>query len=112
CQRRGLRGRPLFLKSPKGPFHWLLRHFLAWCPHEGKPYRILVANDTLLQMKICILGDTHNNARSTQAAVTMIREINPKLVIHCGDITSPSMPSLFEGLPMRIVFGNNDWETE
>jgi hypothetical protein len=32
------------------------------------------------------------------------------MVIHCGDIISPPVLERFAGLPLRLVFGNNDGE--
>lgn len=59
---------------------------------------------------IAILSDTHENTRMIRKAVAIIREQNPALVIHCGDIISPPVLENFRGLPMRFVYGNNDGE--
>ena len=61
---------------------------------------------------ICVLSDTHDNSEATVQAVSQIKELSPKLVVHCGDITSPGMLAHFSGLPMRFVFGNCDWDEE
>ena len=61
---------------------------------------------------ICILSDTHENVKVLKPALDLIRERNPELVIHCGDIISPPLLEHFAGLPMRFVFGNNDGERE
>jgi putative phosphoesterase len=57
-----------------------------------------------------IISDTHEDIRMISRALTVIKERNPALVIHCGDIISPPVVERFEGLPMRFVFGNNDGE--
>lgn len=61
---------------------------------------------------ICIISDTHENISRIRLAVEKIKEINPTLVIHCGDIVSPPVLDHFKDLPMRFVFGNNDGERE
>jgi putative phosphoesterase len=43
-------------------------------------------------------------------AVKIFKERSPSLVIHCGDIISPPVLEHFAGLPMKLVFGNNDGE--
>jgi putative phosphoesterase len=57
-----------------------------------------------------IISDTHEDIRMISRAITVIKERDPALVIHCGDIISPPVVERFEGLPMRFVFGNNDGE--
>lgn len=59
---------------------------------------------------ICVLSDTHENVPAITEAVKQIKALNPTLVIHCGDIISPPTLPLYEGLPMRFIFGNNDGE--
>lgn len=60
---------------------------------------------------LCILSDTHDNVRITERAVALIKTLSPELVIHCGDITSPETLYLFEGLPIRLILGNNERDT-
>ncbi len=60
---------------------------------------------------ICILSDTHDNTDITKNAVEQIKALSPLCVFHCGDITTPDTLSLFEGLPLKAVFGNCDWDT-
>jgi hypothetical protein len=57
-----------------------------------------------------ILSDTHEDIRMIRKAVRLLLERAPALVIHCGDIISPPVLEQFKGLPMRLVFGNNDGE--
>lgn|SRR3989338_5354377 len=59
---------------------------------------------------IALISDTHENEEATAKAVAIIKQRNPELVIHLGDIISPPMLSFFEGLKMRIIYGNNDGE--
>lgn len=62
--------------------------------------------------RMCILSDTHDNFEATRQAVIQIKALNPDLVIHCGDITSPLILELFEGLPLKVVLGNCDSDVE
>jgi len=57
-----------------------------------------------------IVSDTHEDIRMIRKAVQVFHERKPSLVIHCGDIISPPVLEQFAGLPMRLVFGNNDGE--
>jgi len=57
-----------------------------------------------------ILSDTHEDIRMIHKAVRVLRERAPSLVIHCGDIISPPVLEHFAGLPMKLVYGNNDGE--
>lgn len=59
-------------------------------------------------MKIGILSDTHNFQKNTQHALAVLRERDIHTVIHCGDITTPEIVSLFAGFDVRFVFGNMD----
>lgn len=42
----------------------------------------------------------------------MIRAIKPEVVIHCGDIVTPSSLNEFEGLPIQFILGNSDFDVE
>jgi putative phosphoesterase len=59
---------------------------------------------------IGIVSDTHEDVRMIRRAVKIFKERSPQLVIHCGDIISPPVLEHFAGLPMKLVFGNNDGE--
>ncbi len=59
---------------------------------------------------IGIVSDTHEDVRMIRRAVKIFKERSPQLVIHCGDIISPPVLEHFSGLPMKLVFGNNDGE--
>lgn len=57
-----------------------------------------------------IISDTHENTRLVVRAVEILKQRAPALIVHCGDIVSPTTVERFAGLPMRFVFGNNDFE--
>jgi putative phosphoesterase len=59
---------------------------------------------------IGIISDTHENVRAINRAVTIFKERAPGIVVHCGDIISPPVLERFTGLPLQLVFGNNDGE--
>lgn len=59
-------------------------------------------------MRIGILSDTHNELQATQAAVRVFESFDVDLVIHCGDIGSKDVISLFSAWPLHFVFGNMD----
>lgn len=57
-----------------------------------------------------IVSDTHEDVRMIVRAVEIFKKRAPSIVIHCGDIISPPVLERFRGLPLRLVFGNNDGE--
>jgi putative phosphoesterase len=59
---------------------------------------------------IGILSDTHEDIRMINKAVRILKQRSPDVVIHCGDIISPPVLEHFLGLPLRLVYGNNDGE--
>ncbi|MFO0846420.1 MAG: YfcE family phosphodiesterase [Gemmataceae bacterium] len=61
-------------------------------------------------MKIAILSDSHDSLARVSKALTLARGRGAELVIHCGDITSPTVVHLFEGWPAHFVLGNCDWD--
>lgn len=61
-------------------------------------------------MKIAILSDSHDALARVSKALTLARARGAELVIHCGDITSPTVVHLFEEWPAHFVFGNCDWD--
>ena len=62
-------------------------------------------------MKIAIVSDSHDNLATTGKALQWLKEKKIKLLIHCGDVCSPSMlkkiSQLFKG-KIHLVFGNVD----
>jgi len=61
---------------------------------------------------IGVITDTHENVPAIEAAVKVLKEKKPGLVVHCGDIISPPVLEHFKGLPMLFVYGNNDGEQQ
>jgi putative phosphoesterase len=59
-------------------------------------------------MHIGIVSDTHDRAATLSQALDELRRRGVTVVLHCGDIESPSMISLFEGLTAHFVYGNCD----
>jgi putative phosphoesterase len=59
-------------------------------------------------MLIGLISDTHDHVPHIKKAVTLFKDRNVDLVIHSGDFCSPFTVPLFEGLPMKAIFGNND----
>ncbi len=57
-----------------------------------------------------IISDTHENTRLVVRGIEILKQRAPAIVVHCGDIVSPPTVERFVGLPMRFVFGNNDFE--
>ena len=61
---------------------------------------------------IGIISDTHENVPVIERVVEQLKALRPELVVHCGDIISPPVLKRFAGLPLRVVFGNNDGESD
>lgn len=59
-------------------------------------------------MKLAIISDTHDEEERTKRALRKINAISPDKVVHCGDLTSAKMLSLFKGLDIVQVLGNCD----
>lgn len=59
-------------------------------------------------MLIGLISDTHDHVPHIKKAVTLFTEREAELVIHVGDFCSPFTVPLFEGLPLKAIFGNND----
>ena len=59
---------------------------------------------------IGIISDTHENEEAVKKSVKIFKDRNVDFAVHCGDIISPPMLEYFNGLKMKIVFGNNDGE--
>ncbi len=57
---------------------------------------------------MAIVSDTHNNPTTIQQALTVFRDYEVDLVIHCGDITNAGVIEYFRGFPAEFVFGNCD----
>ena len=61
-------------------------------------------------MRIGILSDTHDQIKRTAAAVGRLIAEGAEVLIHCGDLTTPSVVEQCAGLPSYFVFGNNDFD--
>jgi putative phosphoesterase len=59
-------------------------------------------------MLIGILSDTHNESELTQRALNILCERGVERLIHCGDLTTPEIVSMFEGWRVDFVYGNMD----
>ena len=61
-------------------------------------------------MLIGVISDTHNDTGSIKRAVEIFNLRSADLVLHCGDIFSPSAAKGFAALNcgFKAVFGNND----
>jgi putative phosphoesterase len=63
-----------------------------------------------MPLYIGILSDTHEDVRMMRKAIAIFKQRAPQHIIHCGDIISPPVLELFQGLAMKFVYGNNDGE--
>ena len=52
---------------------------------------------------IAIVSDTHENIPLIRKAIDVIKSKNVDLIIHCGDVVSPSTLKEFEGFPFKFV---------
>ncbi|HKD36995.1 MAG TPA: YfcE family phosphodiesterase [Pirellulales bacterium] len=59
-------------------------------------------------MFLGVVSDTHGDIPRTRAAVQMLESLEVGLVLHCGDIGTPEIISLFARWPTHFVFGNCD----
>jgi putative phosphoesterase len=60
-------------------------------------------------MRIGIISDTHDQVARTSKAVSLLIAEAAEVLIHCGDLTGPSIVHECGGLPSYYVFGNNDF---
>jgi putative phosphoesterase len=61
-------------------------------------------------MILAVLSDSHNNHQAVRQALAIARQRGAETVIHCGDLGSPDMVSLFRGWSLQLAFGNTDQE--
>jgi len=59
-------------------------------------------------MRIGVISDTHGHMTNALAAVRMLDSLGVEAVLHCGDIGSTEIPTLFTAWPTHFVFGNCD----
>jgi len=60
-------------------------------------------------MLIGVVSDTHGHLPLTTAAIDRLLQQSVHHVLHCGDIGSTDIVSLFSHWPAHFVFGNVDW---
>ena len=63
-------------------------------------------------MLIGVISDTHNDVETIRKAVNLFNLRGCDMVLHCGDIFSPSAAQEFSKLQcgFKAVFGNNDFD--
>ncbi len=61
-------------------------------------------------MLLGVVSDTHGHVVHTRCAVRMLESLNVDLVIHCGDIGSSEIVTMFAAWPTHFVFGNVDYD--
>lgn len=61
-------------------------------------------------MLLGLVSDTHDNTPFAQQVAAFFRERAVEQVFHLGDVTQPDSLDPFEGLPLVVVRGNNDFE--
>lgn len=59
---------------------------------------------------IGVLSDSHNNIKNLESALTAFRERGITRLVHCGDVTSPTLLEMFQGFYVWLVKGNNDYD--
>jgi putative phosphoesterase len=61
-------------------------------------------------MIVAVMSDSHNNRAAVREALAIGRRRGADTVIHCGDLGSPDLVSLFRGWSLQLAFGNTDYE--
>lgn len=61
-------------------------------------------------MLVGVVSDTHGDILRTRAAVQMLESLSVAEVLHCGDIGTPEIVSMFAPWPTHFVFGNCDYD--
>lgn len=59
-------------------------------------------------MRLGVVSDTHGHVELTLPAIRMLESLDVECVLHCGDIGSAAVVSLFAAWPTHFVFGNCD----
>lgn len=64
-------------------------------------------------MKIAIISDTHDHLEKIDASISYLKDSD--VVLHCGDLCAPfvvkRLGERLEGIPLHIVWGNNEGDT-
>ena len=61
-------------------------------------------------MILGILSDTHDRLARTIKAVAILKSAGAEALVHCGDVTTPSIVAECGIVPSYFVFGNNDYD--
>ena len=59
-------------------------------------------------MKIGVISDTHGDVYSAREAVSIFQCLEVTQILHCGDIGSSEIVTLFSHWPTHFVYGNVD----
>lgn len=57
---------------------------------------------------LAVVSDTHGHVDFARRAVRVLEPFQPVCLIHCGDIGSTAIPSVFAGFSAHYVIGNVD----
>jgi hypothetical protein len=60
-------------------------------------------------MKIGIMSDTHNHIANTRWALSIFEKQGVEQILHCGDITTPSVIEILINTPVKFALGNMDY---
>ncbi len=63
-------------------------------------------------MLLGIVSDTHGHVEHTRPGIRMLESLGVEAVIHCGDIGSAEIVSMFNPWPTHFVLGNVDFDAE
>ncbi|HEY1067704.1 MAG TPA: YfcE family phosphodiesterase [Pirellulales bacterium] len=61
-------------------------------------------------MLIGVVSDTHGRVPTARKAAVLLESLGVEKIIHCGDIDSPAIPSVFAAWETHYVQGNNDYD--
>lgn len=63
-------------------------------------------------MRIGVIGDSHDNLKNIEKALSILTSNDVDVILHTGDIISPFSAKLFTKIetPSYFTFGNNDGE--
>jgi putative phosphoesterase len=61
-------------------------------------------------MLLGVVSDTHGHVANTRRAVQMLESLDVATVLHCGDIGSSDIVTMFGQWPTHFVFGNVDYD--
>ena len=63
-------------------------------------------------MLLGVVSDTHGHVPNTARAVRMLESLQVAEVIHCGDLGSSEIVTMFAAWPTHFVLGNVDYDRE